>query len=228
MSIVYQTRPSDSPFVESITHGYTTSDGAPTRPAETNWHMVFVKTQGQVHNFVVGPWTEAGVVNYWAGAEILWIRFKLGVFIPHLPAQHLLNRETALPAATGNAFWLKGTTWQLPDFENADTFLQRLAHDELLICDPIVDAALQGHLPDTPSRTVRHRFLRATGLSQKHIQQVERAQQAAALLQQGVSILDTVHELGYFDQPHLTRSLKRFIGKTPAQLIPAHCQKVDS
>ena len=26
-------------------------------------------------------------------------------------------------------------------------------------------------------------------------------------------------DLGYFDQPHLTRALKRFIGKTPAQII---------
>jgi methylphosphotriester-DNA--protein-cysteine methyltransferase len=69
------------------------------------------------------------------------------------------------------------------------------------------------------ARTVRHRFLRATGLTQSHIRQFERAQRAEALLKQGVSILDTVHELGYFDQPHLTRSLKQFIGYTPAQII---------
>jgi methylphosphotriester-DNA--protein-cysteine methyltransferase len=48
---------------------------------------------------------------------------------------------------------------------------------------------------------------------------MQRAQHAQALLQQGVSILDTVDEAGYFDQPHLTRSLKQFIGYTPAQII---------
>jgi methylphosphotriester-DNA--protein-cysteine methyltransferase len=69
------------------------------------------------------------------------------------------------------------------------------------------------------ARTVRHRFLRATGLTQLHIYQAERARRAEALLRQGVSILDTVFEAGYYDQPHLTRSLKRFIGHTPAQLI---------
>jgi methylphosphotriester-DNA--protein-cysteine methyltransferase len=67
---------------------------------------------------------------------------------------------------------------------------------------------------------VRHRFLQATGLTQSHIRQVERAQRAATLLRQGVSILDTVYETGYFDQPHLTRSLKQFVGYTPAQMIP--------
>jgi AraC-like DNA-binding protein len=34
-----------------------------------------------------------------------------------------------------------------------------------------------------------------------------------------MSILDTVYQAGYFDQAHLTRSLRRFIGQTPAQLM---------
>ena len=32
-------------------------------------------------------------------------------------------------------------------------------------------------------------------------------------------ILDTVEEAGYFDQSHLTRSLKQWVGHTPAQII---------
>jgi len=36
---------------------------------------------------------------------------------------------------------------------------------------------------------------------------------------QGVSLLDTIEQAGYYDQPHLTRSLGRFIGQTPAQLL---------
>jgi len=47
---------------------------------------------------------------------------------------------------------------------------------------------------------------------------MNRAHKAVELLQQGVSILDTVYEAGYYDQPHLTRSLKQFIGKTPSQI----------
>jgi hypothetical protein len=49
------------------------------------------------------------------------------------------------------------------------------------------------------------------------------------MLRQGLPILDTVEEAGYFDQPHLTRSLKQFVGRTPAEIIrlsqPA-CQSV--
>jgi methylphosphotriester-DNA--protein-cysteine methyltransferase len=82
-----------------------------------------------------------------------------------------------------------------------------------------VNAALQDQLPEMSPRTVRYRFLRATGLTQNHIRQFERAQRAEVLLKQGTPILDVVHRLGYFDQPHLTRSLKQFIGYTPAQII---------
>lgn len=56
------------------------------------------------------------------------------------------------------------------------------------------------------------------GLTQGSIRQIERAQQAAALLERGVPILDAVYETGYANQPHLTRSLKRFYGQTPAQI----------
>ena len=84
--------------------------------------------------------------------------------------------------------------------------------------------ALNDEPQDIPDRTMRHRFLRATGLTQTYIRQMQRAQRAAALLEQGVPILDTVYEAGYFDQPHLTRSLKRFIGKTPAQQLVRVCE----
>jgi methylphosphotriester-DNA--protein-cysteine methyltransferase len=38
-------------------------------------------------------------------------------------------------------------------------------------------------------------------------------------LQQGKSILDTVHEAGYFDQAHMTKALKYFMGQTPTQIL---------
>jgi len=74
-------------------------------------------------------------------------------------------------------------------------------------------------LPDLSLRSVQRRFLRATGLTHGLVVQIERAQRAMKLLQQGVSILDTVDQAGYADQPHLTRALKRLVGQTPAQIL---------
>lgn len=219
MSILHEQRLSDSPYVETVTHGWTVSEGSTIRPAEINWHMVFVKEHGRSHSLIVGPLTTAGIVSWGEGAEILWIKFKLGAFMPHLPVRDFLDSEESLPDAAGKSFWLKSSAWQLPDFENADTFIDRLAREEILSLDPIVNAASREQMLDIPSRTMRHHFLRATGLTQSRIRQMKRAQRAVALLQQGVPILDAVHEVGYFDQPHLNRSLKQFIGHTPVQII---------
>jgi AraC-like DNA-binding protein len=218
MSIVHEQRVCVSPYVEAVTHGWTLSEGSTIRPAECNWHMVFVKEHGRTHSLVVGPLPTSGTATWGEGAEILWIKFKLGVFMPHLPVRDLLDAEKSLPGAASNSFWLKSTAWELPDFENVDTFISRLVHDEILVLDPVVEAMLQDQLPDISSRTMRHHFLRATGLTRSRISQMKQARQATALLEQGASILDTVHEAGYFDQPHLTRALKQFIGYTPAQV----------
>jgi hypothetical protein len=219
MGFIYEERRSDSPYVETITRGYTAGAGSTIRPAECRWHMVFVKLNDSVQPIFVAPLTTAGVVSYTDGVEILWIKFRLGAFMPHLPVRKFLDQETILPEATSRSFWLKGSAWQFPDFENVETFIDRLVRNDVLVRDPVVNAALQNQLSRVPSRTVRHRFLQATGLSQNHIHQIERARYAAALLTQGVSILDTVHAAGYFDQPHLTRSLKQWVGHTPAQIV---------
>lgn len=219
MSITHEQRLSDSPYVETVAQGWTLSDGSSIRPAESNWHIVFVKEHGRAHTLVVGPLPTAGVASWGKDAEILWIKFKLGVFMPHLPVQDILDSEKPLQDTASQSFWLKSAAWELPDFENADTFVNKLVREEILVLDPVVDAMLKDQIPDISSRTMRHHFLRATGLTRSRIFQMKQAQQARALLQQGVSILDTVHEAGYFDQPHLTRSLKQFIGYTPAQIV---------
>jgi hypothetical protein len=230
MSLIYEERVSDSPYIEKVTRGWTESTGSTIRPAETNWHMVFTRVNGNVYPLVVGPLAAAGIASWGEGAEILWLKFKLGVFMPHLPTKDMLDSETILPDASSQSFWLKSSTWQFPDFGNVETFVDKLAHEDVLVSDPLVKTVLEGQPQELSSRTVRHRFLRATGLTQSHIYQFERAQRAAILLQQGTSILDAVYEAGYFDQPHLTRSLKQFIGYTPAQIIrmsqPDDCRTV--
>lgn len=219
MTLIYEERISDSPYIETITRGWTESDGSVIRPAEVHWHMVFAKHEGRYHPFVVGSPKTAGIASWSAGTEVLWIKFKLGAFMPHLAARNYVDTETLLPDASSRAFWLKGAAWEFPDYDNVETFVQRLVHEDVLVLDPVVRSALQDQRPDLSPRTIRHRFLQATGLSQNHIRQFERAQRAVALLQEGVSIVDTTYQAGYFDQPHLTRALKQFFGYTPAQMI---------
>jgi AraC-like DNA-binding protein len=219
MTIHHEYRLADSPYIETVTRGWTEGAGSVIRPAESHWHLVLVKYQGTMQLIVTGALTTSGVVSYTDGAEVLWMKLRLGTFLPNMPARTLLDRETPLPTAACHSFRLNGSTWQFPTYDNVETFVHRLARAEALARDPIVSAALQDDPHMMAGRTVRHHFLRATGMSQNHIYQIERAQQAAALLEQGLSIPDTIYRVGYFDQPHLTRALKHWVGHTPAQLI---------
>lgn len=228
MSLIFEERLSDSPYVELITTGVTTGSSTTIRPAEIHWHMVIARFEGGLLPIITGPLTSSGIVNFTSGIELLWIKFKLGAFIPRLPVRGLLNTELTLPEAGGKSFWLDSAAWQLPSYENADTFVNRLVRAGVLAFDPLVSAALRDELPDIPQRTVRHRFQRATGLTHGHIRQYERAHRAAALLRHGHSILDTVYDAGYFDQPHMTRSLKQFVGYTPAQLASEYIRSCEN
>jgi len=167
-----------------------------------------------------GPETKASPAPVPEGhAEFFGIIFKRGVFMPHWPKKNLVNEAVHVPESSKNFFRLQSKAWQFPDFENADTFVDKLMRDEMLMQDQVVDDVLRGKTQDLSLRSVQRRFLNVTGLTYKAIQQIERAHQALTMLQNGRAIVDVVYEAGYFDQPHLTRSLKRFIGPTPAQVI---------
>jgi AraC-like DNA-binding protein len=180
---------------------------------------VVTRLHGKISLTVRGPETKATLLrDYPADGEWLGIRLKPGAYLPHLPARTLVDAALTLPLASSKSFWLGGSAWQFPDYHNADTFINWLVREGLLVHEPVVEEALQGHLEDLSLRSIQRRFLQATGITQKAARQIERARSATLLLQQGDSILDTVDQVGYFDQPHLTRSLKYFIGQTPAQL----------
>lgn len=222
MDFDFDERPSDSPLVEKVWRTQSEHRGSFVSTAENHWEMVVTTYQGKTTFTVRGPETKATPADYPAEAEFFGIVFKHGAFMPHLPLTKLLDRnDSTLPEAGSQSFWLHGSVWQFPDFDNADTFVARLVRQGLLVREPVVEAVLQNRPLDMSLRSVQRRFLQATGLTRGTFDQIERARQAVALLGQGLSIADAVYHAGYADQPHLTRSLKHFIGQTPAQILRA-------
>ncbi len=212
-------RPSDSPYVERVWRYHSQGGGEFLSIAECRSELVVTRHQGQVTVTVRGPERQATRAAYPPDAEWLGIRLKPGVFLPSLPAHELVDRGVSLPQATRGCFWLAGSAWQVPDYDSVDTFVARLTRAGLLVLDPGIPAALRGELTDASLRTVQRRFQRTTGVTRSAARQIERARYAAMLLMRGDSIADATHAAGYFDQPHLTRSLKRLIGQTPAELV---------
>jgi hypothetical protein len=193
--------------------------------AACHWEMVVTRCAGKTSLTVRGPETKATAADCPAEGEWFAIRFKLGTFMPLFRPGELRDRhDVTLPHASSRSFWLQGSAWEYPNFENAETFVERLVREGLIAVDSCVNDALRGYRPALTTRTAQRRFLQATGMTHSAIRQVERARQATNLLKQGVSILDAAHAAGYYDQAHLTRALKRLIGQTPAQIRRAEQQ----
>lgn len=219
MIFAVEERPSDSPFVERVWRARSECGGPFHSIAMGHWEMVVTKLKGRTTVTVRGPETKATSLRCPAGGAWLGIRFRLGTIMPDLPASALVDAAIDLPEAGCDAFWLQGSAWEVPGFDNAETFVNRLVRDGLLVRAPVVDAALRGELNERSLRTAQRHFVRTTGLTHGALRRIERARYATILLQQGVPILDAVHGAGYFDQPHLTRALKHFVGQTPAQIM---------
>ena len=216
MTLDFEDRPSDSPLVEKIWRSRSERGGPFVSIAQSHFEMAVTRQQGRTFITLRGPETRATSADCPPDGEWIGIRFRLGAFMPRLTPGELRDRhDVTLPGAARHAFWLDGSACDYPDFENADTFVDRLARKGLIVQDPIVEAVLRGDADARSIRSAQRHFRHATGISYGTARQIERARRATLLLQNGVSILDVVHDAGYFDQAHLTRSLTRFIGQTP-------------
>ena len=220
MDLTYQEIPSASPLVERIWHSRAQEAADFYSMADIHSELVVTRWHGKTTFTIRGPETHATLARTQAGAEYFGIQFKTGVFMPAFPPALLVDRhDVHLPEASSRSFWLAGAAWEFPTFENADTFIHRLDRAGYLVHDPLVGDVLRQKPVDLSPRTVQRRFAQAAGLAHGAIYQIERARYAVSLLLDGVSILDTVEAAGYFDQPHLTRALKRLIGLPPAYLL---------
>lgn len=219
MDFPFEERTSDSPFIERIWSTQSTQADAFTSMAVSHVELVVTRRAGQATLTVRGPETIATPAPVPADAEFFGITLTLGSHLPVIPTESLVDVHRTLPDASRDGFWLQGGRWDLPTFENAEVFISRLARHGLLERDPLVGDVLAGRRPDRSSRSVQRRFRQATGLTQGALLQIERARAALGWLERGTSILDTVERAGYSDQPHLTRSLRRYVGRTPAEIL---------
>jgi len=219
MLLSFEDRLSDSPLVERVWRSRSERGGDFTSVAATTWEMVVTRLRGETTLTVRGPETRPSMAVAPAGGEWLGIRFRVGTFMPQLPVEALRDRKDVdMPRASAHAFWLDGSAWEYPSFENAEAFVARLVRAGRIGRDPVVDDVVRGRPQAVSSRTAQRRFLRATGLTHGAFRQIERARQAAYALQHGAPILETAGAAGYYDQAHMTRALRRWMGATPGEI----------
>jgi AraC-like DNA-binding protein len=212
VSFEYEERPSVSRFVDVIWRTHDTSDGTYLAAADACWDMVFIRSELGNRSLLSGPSSTITPVPYRAGNRNVGIRFHRGSFLTHVPATTMVDTTEQLPMPTSESFLLAGDEWPMPTYERR----------ELLADDPVVLAALRGEDQGLTPRSVQRHVSRVTGLTANQIRQIVRARTASARLQRGDSILDVAHDLGYADQAHLTRDLRRMTGFTPGRTKDRH------
>lgn len=218
MLIDFRDRASDLRVVDRVWQSHSHRAGVFHSMASCNWGMVVTRLGGRTCLTIRGPETKATGADCPAEGEWIGIQFKLGTFMPSAPPGSLSDRNDLVLSGSNRSFWLDDSAWEYPSFENAEAFVDRLVKKGLVATDPLIVAALSGEKRRGSPRTEQRHFVRATGMTHAAIRQIERARHATTLLRAGRSIGDVVFDLGYFDQAHLTRSLKRFVGQTPAQI----------
>jgi AraC-like DNA-binding protein len=191
--------------------------------AVPTWQIVFIQSANGSKSVVArGPETLATRVDIPKDVEFLGIQFELGAFLPDNTVGRLVDNAESLSADSDHTFWLNDTKFEIPTFENAEVFVDRLVRSGGLVRDPVVEQILQRRPVSLSDRSIQRRFIRSTGLTYAALRQMERAERATNLLLTGSTIFDVVDSQGYSDQAHLTRSLKRYLGTTPGRIGKAN------
>ncbi|MFH8370458.1 helix-turn-helix domain-containing protein [Streptomyces sp. NPDC018031] len=219
MELRFETRRSDSPWVGTVwtcTSGQVT---AMTSVAGVHWGLVFWEQDGRAYAGITGPETRTGTVPVPEGAAFTGIEFALGTSLRAVPTPSLVDGGVELPDTERRTFRLDGTRWETPGPDDAEALVERLVRAGIVVRDPLVAEVLRSHQsPAVSGRTVERRFRAATGLTRGAVRQIERARTAAELLAAGNPAADVVAKLDYFDEPHLARALRSYVGRTAGQL----------
>ena len=219
MSFTYEDKHPDSLYVDKIWHTYTTSDGVFTAGLDGNWDIIIFRMGDKVRVTVNGVGKHAVQVPYVAGVDSVGIALKPGVFLQDFKGKEIVNSQHTLSKGNVSYVEIGGYLFKIPDFESAEIFVDTLIEKGILLISPIVSSLNDRSTSGVSDRSLRRHTMNTTGLSPYFFHQIQRAQRATQLLQQGMPIARVAAETGYTDQAHMTKSVKALMGLTPAQII---------
>lgn len=208
----------ESPLVEAVTHTTFASDGRTLLQPDGCWDFAILKSDDRTMVLRTGLTTHAVEHEFREGDEILAISFKANSFMPLMPGERMRDEGVLLETIGRDRFWLGTEVMEIPTLETADSFVRKLLASNAVEDNAVVASVVAGQPKAMSERTMQRHFLKTTGLTYKAFTQIERAQKAMTLLQQGRPAADVAFALGYADQPHMIRSLKAIMGQTPRQV----------
>lgn len=190
---------------------------------------------------VVGPWTDPFIAKFSGGARITGVRLRPG-YAPSVlgvPASELLNRSIPLPILWGRRRsepfvciqeeqHLTARRLALSDVLSS-SFASAAPRDETVVASlhwlarhPHGQVRQLSRLTRISERQIHRRFSAAIGYGPKMFQSVLRFQRFLRLSEEHnrwQALADRATAVGYADQPHMTREVRRFTGRPPTAVL---------
>jgi AraC-like DNA-binding protein len=211
-------------FIETVWKTHNLSDGIYTATPDAAWDLILaINPDGSKFVFIAGQATKPSDIPYKANSSSVVISFIPGAYMPAYPGDTMLDSIEMLPNFDDEHFMLAGHTFAFPTYENAEELVDKLVNLRILKLDTIVDVATRStKKPALSERAIQRHFTRTTGLTHKYLSQIQRAKDAVRMLQQGKKPIDVAMEMGYTDQAHLSKSLKKIMRKKPSDVDDIH------
>jgi hypothetical protein len=218
----HTSRSSSHPWIDAIWQTVCLSDGIYKATPDGSWDLIrSVAPDGQSVVFLSGQATAPLEVPYLEGEHSVVISFAAHVYLA-------CDKEVRTGAAVRfldvkeDEFLLDGVELPLPTFLNAEALVDRMIAAGLLLSDDVVARAFTEKPKAASKRSVQQHFKSTTGITQKDFQLIRRAQEAVRRLKAGHSAATVAFDLGYTDQPHMIKSLKKIMGSLPSNLDAIH------
>jgi hypothetical protein len=141
----YADRRSDSPYIERVWRGRSDGGGPFVSVEVGHLELVVTRLADFTMATVRGPETRASIIDCPPDGHWAAIRFRLSVHMPALLTGLLLDDHDAhLPVSADGTFELHGFRWPLPELEDAERYVDRLAGRGVIARDEVVEAATRG------------------------------------------------------------------------------------
>lgn len=222
MTQKHTSRPSPDPFIDLVWQTECLDSGIYRATPDGSWDLIrSIAPDGASVVFLSGQATEPVEVPYSRGERSVVVSLAAHV---HLASDDDVRTGAALRwlDVRGETFLLDGLVLPLPTFENAELVVADMVEAGLLISDQVVARAFSTAPVAASKRSVQQHFKKTTGITQKDFQVIRRAQEAVRRLKAGESAAAVAADLGFTDQSHMIKSLRKIMGALPSDLDAVH------
>lgn len=216
--LLWRERTIDSDLIDSIWSCSAPITVTRTALADLCVSIVFIQEASGIKVVIRGPETRPRTELLVGGYPHMAIRLRLGVSLKAFPAQTYVNKSSIIATGTTSSIVFNNRHLALPDFENAERFIDRLDVLGHLDCRVSYDTLRQA-AKTLPPRRYAYMVKRVLGVPPYLLYQNQRIHEALRLIKLGISPAVVATDLNFVDQSHLTRISKQFFGHTPKQLL---------